>query len=645
MDIGETALAKFMETGAEKIANESASAFGTLLRKFRQWDEEAEILFGNAFKRYLSKAYIRYNQVTTLATGIQTRCIFGEESIYVKIGVAKRKKPYYYIMPFETPQSFSQEDIDVFDTETANTLLSAIPEGKSQNILILGTGGAGKSMLMRYLFLKTVLDDSYVPVMLELRKISDMEPKSVSMEKLIYDAMACFDVEVKPEHFSYSLRQGKYLFLLDGLDEIKESMFVGAIREIEHFLNKYPENVCIMTSRPKPGFVPPEVFTTVESMPLNTEQAAELAGKLWEKDEKTVEFCHQLKDGLFERYRSFAENPLLLSMLFLTFMRNSSLPEHIAEFYQDAYEALYSLHDTSNKGYYTRDFSSNLEKNQFTSVFARFCFQTLFKEKYEFSEEEILSELRSCLYKFGFSSILPDDYLFDLRRAVCMIVKDGLTYHFAHRSFQTYFAAYYTASMPDERQKIWFSRILHSPKRYFNKFNYYELLFQIEPERFGINVLEKGLRSFQKKIDAATEPDMKFLELISTWKNQSLRATIPLYGPYYRYTVNYSQWRPISLFQEYFMKIRPRLYHFPISEQIESLLLDMYNNALYNRDYSLYFAHIKHFQRLTDNERSSLYQMLINGFCIPETRIAIREWLSELDQNRKIALSDSLEDF
>lgn len=630
MAIGEAALTKLAESGAEKAADGSVSAFGALMRKVRQWNAEAGILLGDAFRRYLDKAYKRYNQVTTLATGIQTRCIFGSDSIYVKIGVAKRKKPYYNA-PFDTPRSFSAEDVDVISTETADTLLSAVPNGRSRNILILGTGGAGKSMLMRYLFLKTVLDGSYVPVMLELRKISAMEPGSVSLEKLIYAAMESFDTEVKTEHFVYSLRQGKYLFLLDGLDEVKESMFVETIRAIEDFLKKYPENVCIMTSRPKPGFVLPEIFTVVESMPLDAEQAAELAAKLWEKDEKTVEFCRQLKDGLFEKHKSFAENPLLLSMLFLTFMRNSSLPEHLAEFYEKAYEALYSAHDTNNKGYYARDFKSGLNESQFKTVFARFCFQTLFKEEYEFTETELLDELQRSLRKLGFQEVSPADYLFDLRRAVCLIVKDGLTYYFAHRSFQAYFAAYYTASLPDERQRQLFVK-LRDPDHLFYDENYYLLLSQIEPERFKVNLVEQILRLLDSQVNESLNPDRRFLELIS--EDSKSWIVFPLsrapfggciIGAFSYFLLNY-----ISAFS-----FQPPDY---LPYELSNTLGKM-SNPILN------YEAVTTSEEIADTERNQFCQMLIDAFRIPETRVAIGEWLDELDRKRQSAPTDSLEDF
>ena len=612
MAIGEAALTKLAESGAEKAADGSVSAFGALMRKVRQWNAEAGILLGDAFRRYLDKAYKRYNQVTTLATGIQTRCIFGSDSIYVKIGVAKRKKPYYNA-PFDTPRSFSAADVDVISTETADTLLSAVPNGRSRNILILGTGGAGKSMLMRYLFLKTVLDGSYVPVMLELRKISAMEPGSVSLEKLLYICMDDFDTELKPEFFQYSLRQGKYLFLLDGLEEVQENMLNEALRAIEKFLNKYPENACVMTSRPMPQLIPLEIFTVLESMPMNVPQAVELARKLWESDEKTAQFCYQLENGLFGKHQSFAETPLLLSILYLTFMRNASLPEHLAEFYEEAYEALYSTHDINSKGYYTRDFKSKLNKNQFKIVFARFCFQTFFQEKYEFAKEEIVTELQKNLHKFGFQKISAEDYLFDLRRAVCMIVKDGPTYHFAHPSFQTYFAAYYTASMTDAQQKQLFERKLYNTNDPFLDRNYYTLLAQIEPSRFGTNVLEQGFRRFQIPIDGDTEKERQ---------NFNFQLAILYLAVISGYAVFNHGTTPLSdreYDQGFFMMMSLGMPEIAIV-----------NDSLeYIRGYSALYQYLAHILQIS----------------ISETRAAIGEWLDELDRQRQSTPTDSLEDF
>ena len=43
----------------------------------------------------------------------------------------------------------------------------------SNNIIIIGSGGTGKSMIMRHLFLNTYHRGEYIPVLIELRKIGD----------------------------------------------------------------------------------------------------------------------------------------------------------------------------------------------------------------------------------------------------------------------------------------------------------------------------------------------------------------------------------------------------------------------------------------------------------------------------------------
>ena len=73
-------------------------------------------------------------------------------------------------------------------------------------ILIEGSGGMGKSMLMRYLFLDTIRNNAYmkkpyIPVFLELRRVSEQKPGQVSIPELVYACMRNYDVELKREYF------------------------------------------------------------------------------------------------------------------------------------------------------------------------------------------------------------------------------------------------------------------------------------------------------------------------------------------------------------------------------------------------------------------------------------------------------------
>lgn len=453
----------------------------------------ATVLLGSGFTRYLKNATERYNQVHTIATGNNVRSIIGPDNIYVSIGVRHEKKK--------------------INTDTIEPLLSV-----SKNLLVEGTGGSGKSMMMRYLFLNTANRGEYVPVLLELRKISKQSPGNISIMDLIYACMKDFDVELPREQFEFSLQIGKYIFLMDGFDEVKESIALETAEQIQKFCSKYPNNPCIITTRPGRDTAPLETFTTVKSLPLSKMQAIELAKKIWDEDEKTREFCRQLKDEIYEneKHREFAENPLLLTMMFLTFMRNNSLPDHLAEFYRQAFEALYSTHDSKNKGAYRREFKcANLDAPGFRRILSHFCFQSFFKQDYEFLDEELLLYFGKSIEKFGFTEVRAEDYFQDLKKVVCLLVKDGEEYRFAHRSFQAYFAACYTAeALNDEQQKKVLREFVRSGNWRKNR-DYLVILDQLEHERMTVNLLEDTLRLYLIKVREDENPIRSYAKMVS----------------------------------------------------------------------------------------------------------------------------------
>lgn len=189
-----------MVSGAQKAGTSVVDrALGAIIDFVTDKYGKTKIELGTVFQRYLENATKRYNQVKTLATGQTPREIIGLDNIYVNIGL-------------------SYEDQEI-DTSTVEPMLNI-----SKNILIVGTGGIGKSMLMRYLFLITAGLGEYVPVLVELRRINKQPSDQLSILELIYTCMEEFNVKLPREQFEYSLESGKYLFLFDGLDEVNTSL-------------------------------------------------------------------------------------------------------------------------------------------------------------------------------------------------------------------------------------------------------------------------------------------------------------------------------------------------------------------------------------------------------------------------------------
>lgn len=598
---------------------------------------KAQVQIGLVFDRYLDNAAQRYNQIRTLATGTAPRSIIGEGNLYVQIGL-----------------NYNGEEID---TSSVDPLLQI-----SNNLLILGTGGVGKSMLTRYLFLDTAKYGEYVPVLIELRRIGGQSSGQLSILDLIYTCMKDFDVELPREQFEYSLQFGKYLFLFDGFDEVKSFLAKEAADAIQKFSAKYPKNSFIVTSRPRAETSPLETFTILKSMPLNKAQAIDLASRIWTQDEKTTEFCQQLDAVLYEKHRDFAENPLLLSMMFLTFMRNSSIPDHLSDFYKKAYDALYSAHDNQDKGCYKRDFEcKSLDENEFREILSHFCFHSYFKEAYEFSEAEIIRSLQASLQKLGFHDVKAADYLMDLRNVVCMIIKDGDSYRFSHRSFQTYFAACYTAhTLTDEQQKRLFSEILLDIDTCFEKQDYYTLLMQIESERFTENALENGLRRLMQDAGAFPYPDEFLLkagymgiEVRPAPLNEQSNTKRQVFFRVNDKDNNCYNFNILALFMNYW----GFAYY-----SLDGLLSDQYcSNVQVVQSYAdqirgdgspeapdlddtLSFEEIDMSARITGDERHQLYCMIVECRWSGGIFAPISQWLDKLDAKRASLKSPSFID-
>lgn len=628
------------ESAAKKVGEKAVDrGLNAIIDFVKNKYGETQVKIGTVFNRYLDNATQRYNQIRTLATGTTPRSIIGENSLYISIGL-----------------KYNGTEID---TLTADSLLQI-----SKNILILGTGGVGKSMLTRYLFLDTAEYEGYVPVLIELRRIGSQSLGQLSVLDLIYTCMEDFNVELPKDQFEYSLQLGKYLFLFDGFDEVKSSLAKETAEAIQKFSAKYPKNSFIVTSRPRPETSPLETFTVMQSMTLSKSQAVDLASRIWTEDEKTREFCKQLDAELYKKHKDFAENPLLLTMMFLTFMRNSSIPEHLSDFYKKAYDALYSAHDNQDKGCYRRDFEcKTLDENEFRRILSHFCFQSYFKEAYEFSETEIIHYLQNSLQKFGFDEIKAVDYLKDLRNVVCMIIKDGETYRFSHRSFQAYFAAYYTAhSLTDEQQQRLFTQILSGQVVYWEKADYYTLLMQIEPVRFAESALESSMRELFRDAKESKDPDCFLLR--SAYERIRIRTRLSDSGSIAIDSIVYGvanknngchDFNILDLFYTYikgssFVENRDRgtweKNAATIKEYAERILCLSKSKTPDDNDVGveLYFEEIDASELITNEERQHLYNLIVQCCRLNGIFDLISEWLNKLDIKRMSLKSSSFID-
>lgn len=465
MDINATEVVTKVTTTL--IEDAIKGAWGKTKKWFKDLDSKDAIRYGTAYEEYLDNTYRKYGKIKTI---IYRRVPKDLYSFYECIGL-----------------SYNGKTIDTCDI---NNILKT-----GKKIIITGSGGMGKSILLKHLYLNSIETTGNIPVLLELRSFNAIETKDICLEETIYQVLVQNGFTLEKEYFEYSMLEGGYIILLDGFDELNRDKAAKVSAEIKKLADKYGENYYILSSRPSEEFIGWNDFYEAQTMPLNKTQAINLINKIdFDENIKTI-FCRELEETLFEKYESFAQNPLLLNIMLLTFNNHASIPDKLNDFYDQAFATLFNMHDAT-KDAYVRDIRTQLGCEDFKLIFAYVCFKSYFKSEYEFTETKLREHISEAKNKFKQFKFTVDEFLEDLTLSVCMLVKDGLNYHFSHRSFQEYFAAWYTCKLTDEIQKkllsSWLKESLSSLKD-----SYFTMLYNMQPEKVNKIILFPGLRKIQ----------------------------------------------------------------------------------------------------------------------------------------------------
>lgn len=324
----------------------------------------------------------------------------------------------------------------------------------SRYVILTGTGGLGKSMMMQHLLLSTaaeVNNRGIIPLFLSLK---DMHSSYDTLLAYIYAQNSSL-LEKEKETLSAHLREGGFIILMDGLDEISSEHLPKFDKILDNFIDEHPNNQYIISSRPYTNFVSYRRFTILEVLPLDKSQATELIRKTNfrpDMPEIKEKFLNALDTKLFKTHREFAENPLLLNIMLMTFEQFADIPSKMHIFYREAYQALAIRHD-ANKGAYKRQLKTGLNPEQFSDYLAEFCARTYTDEAYDYTWDELDSYLRKLTVRKEYLSaqVTTQNFIDDLCHGLCLMYLENGRYHYFHRSFQEYFCALYFSREKDKK--------------------------------------------------------------------------------------------------------------------------------------------------------------------------------------------------
>jgi len=318
---------------------------------------------------------------------------------------------------------------------------------KSNRTVVLGTGGSGKSVLMKHLFIGCISTKEQVPVFVELR---DLNSDPSSLIELIGRSLNSDNYNFDNEFIEKAIKKGHYAFIFDGYDEVRNSLRRKLISDLRSLSRKGPKCSIFISSRPDEVFSGIEEFDIFRVESLTLESACSLVNKLPFDEDIKEKFVSELNAGMYEKHESFLSNPLLLSIMLLTYGQNAEIPTKLSIFYSQAYEALFHRHDAL-KGGYKRERCTTLDIQDFAKVFSVFSLQTYDKRLFDLSKVDALSHIDRSKRHLSMS-FENEDFLEDALKATCLLVEDGLRIVFSHRSFQEYFVAFYINNAPPEIQ-------------------------------------------------------------------------------------------------------------------------------------------------------------------------------------------------
>ena len=414
MDEG-TFAADFVAANLEKILELGKAAYGKI-------DAKLQVSLKTAYTDYLAASRLKYSKSKSFFIQNQPVELY---SYYVPTGI------YCNHTIIETPNFLNCLEF-------------------TNRVVISGSGGSGKSVLMKHLFLDCIQQKAYAPILIELR---DLNSNDKTLDEFISETLSNFGFKTTDAYTNYAKESGHFCYFFDGIDEVTPKQRKKVINQITSLSKKYQKCPIFLSSRPDDAISGLDDFSVFRMRPLELDEALELVSKLPADEAIKNRFCSDLSSGLFEKHQSFLSNPLLLSIMLLTYGENAEIPSKLSIFYNQAYDALFRRHD-AYKGAFSRNRLTALDSQDFSKVFSLFCVQTYNKRLFKMPRSICLEYIQKSIRVLNMN-VNAEDYLSDLLSAVCLMIEDGLEITFTHRSFQEYFVALHISSAsPDDQVRF-----------------------------------------------------------------------------------------------------------------------------------------------------------------------------------------------
>ncbi|HDR7545492.1 TPA: NACHT domain-containing protein, partial [Bacillus thuringiensis] len=434
-------------------------------------DTHLETSFVEVFSDYIARAYERYKFVNTIALGNNQIDI---DQIYCPLSISSENSiESYYI---------SDYDSDFFN--------------KYKKIIIEDNAGMGKSTIMKKLFTSCIEKNEGIPIFIELRKLHE----EIDIVNLVVDQLNSIHIEHDKQLVLEMINRGDFIFFLDGFDEIPFDSKDKITHKLKEFMAKTNNNIFILTSRNDNVLFS---FGQFKKFHINGLKINE-SHKLIEKYDKVLgldlsnsiikQINKNIKLNAFNDLEEFLKIPFLVSLIYLTYKHKKDVPLKKDQFYRKVYDALFEEHDLSKDGYRRQKYSG-LSIDQLHKLLRKLGYLCLRENRIEYNKDKLISLIEESIDSPYFENIKPHDVFKDLIYNVPLIIAEGLTYRWTHKSFIEYFSAQFIYIDYGDKKKEILNNIMKS-KKVTTYLNMLDLYFDIDQETFDIAIIYPLLKNY-----------------------------------------------------------------------------------------------------------------------------------------------------
>jgi NACHT domain len=319
-----------------------------------------------------------------------------------------------------------------------------------RKLMVLGKPGAGKTTFLKYLAMNFSTEeesaDKIIPVFISLRDVYDAQ----NIQSLTNVVIKEFTNRIpnSEQQVRELLQDGQCFILLDGLDEVKldknkENVY-DVYREIDDLVNQYPENRFIITCRTTASDYVFNDFTEVEIADFERAEIEAFA-RNWFRERGEADTCDVFLKKLEnnEAVKELATNPLLLTILCLTFEDTYDFSLNRYAIYSDAVDTLLKKWDASRR--IERQKSLNISRQRKINMLSQIAYHGLDHKppKVLWHQWELLEQIADFMRNIN-TDIDTQQVLKLIESNYGLLIQQAKNiYSFSHLTFQEYFATEY----------------------------------------------------------------------------------------------------------------------------------------------------------------------------------------------------------